>query len=166
MATSPMKRMPRSSAVAAESLPLLVEGELDDALDFELAGEIGAELRECFGAAVRDLLRPGGPGGGVVLAAEDVEEDEVIEPASVFSAVVFEGSTAIRHSRVLGEEARGGLPSSGILAARTCSKSTRAGCVPVAVTYWASSSAVSQPHATSTSSEMSSGLPAKAEMEE
>ena len=64
---------------------MLVEGELDDALDLELCGELGAELRERFGAAVRDLLRPGGPGGGVVLTAKDIEEDEVIEPGGVFS---------------------------------------------------------------------------------
>src|SRR3984885_5679739 len=95
------------AAVIAEGLPLLAEAELDDALDFELRGEVGAEFRDCFGAAVRDLLRPGGPGGGGVLAAEDVEENEVLQPAAVFLAVFFEGLPL--RGCVLGEEAGGGL---------------------------------------------------------
>ena len=84
-----------------------VEGELDDALDFKLGGEVGAEFGESVGTAVGDLGGPGIPGGGGVLAAQDVEEDEVFEPVAVFAAVLLEGVPL--GGRVLREEAGGGL---------------------------------------------------------
>ena len=82
---------------------MAVEGELDNAFDFKLGGEVGAEFGESFGTAVGDLGGPGVPGGGRILAAQDVEEDEVFEPGVVFAAVLFEGVPLGGH--VLREEA-------------------------------------------------------------
>src|SRR3984957_18800793 len=76
--------------VTAQSLPLLVERELQRAADFELAGKLLADFFESGRLAGRPLARPAIPAFQFVPLTERVEENEVIEPPGVLRTELIE----------------------------------------------------------------------------
>ena len=98
------------------------------------------------------------------MTAKDIEEDEVIEPGGVLSAVDLEGLPFGRC--VLGEETAGGLGKQRHFGVANLLEVDAGGMCACCGDVLGKLVRGEPAPGDSTSSEMSSGLPAKAEMEE
>src|SRR5262245_6757307 len=71
-------------AVAAQSAPLLEEGKLHHALNFQFALVLEAKLMQPLGLAPGQLFGPGTPGHAAADIASDFEQHKIIQPPGDF----------------------------------------------------------------------------------